>query len=97
VELGRHPSQPVVPVDRRSADDLVHPGRVGGTPNMPPNFQGIQLTGNGSGRIIDANPRLGGEFDYLWGPPGLPGTPGATYYRVPAQPNGDWYINVLFC
>jgi hypothetical protein len=67
------------------------------TPNMPPNFQGIQLTGNGSGRIIDANPRLGGEFDYLWGPPGSPGTPGATYYRVPAQPNGDWYLNLLFC
>jgi hypothetical protein len=67
------------------------------TPNMPPNFQGIQLTGNGEGRIIDANPRLGGPFQYMWGPPGSVGVPGATYHRVPAQPNGDWFINLEFC
>ena len=67
------------------------------TPNMPPHFQRIQLTGNGQGRIIDSNPSLGGEFQYMWGPPGSVGTPGVGYRSVPAQPNGYWYINLEFC
>jgi hypothetical protein len=68
------------------------------TPNMPPHFQTIQLTGNGSGRIIDANPRLGGEFQYMWVPNGSPGVPGASYYRVDANDgNGIWFINLEFC
>jgi hypothetical protein len=73
------------------------------TPNMPPNFQGITFDkgyfpgGVGSGKIVDANPSLGGPFDYMWGPPGSPGTPGYLYHRVPAQPDGDWFIELNFC
>jgi hypothetical protein len=67
------------------------------TPQTPPHFQRIEVTGNGEGRIIDSNPSLGGPFQYLWGPPGSVGVPSADYRTVPAQPNGYWYINLEFC
>jgi hypothetical protein len=78
------------------------------TPNMPPQFQGIVWdtdpsqfgtehypTGSGGkGRIIDANPHLGGPFQVWWGD-GSPRLPDAI--RVPAQPNGYWDITLEFC
>jgi hypothetical protein len=67
------------------------------TPQTPPHFQRIELTGNGEGRIIDSNPSLGGPFQYMWGPPGSVGVPSVSYRTVPAQPNGYWYINLEFC
>lgn len=67
------------------------------TPQTSPHFQRIETTGNGEGRIIDSNPSLGGPFQYMWGPPGSVGVPGASYRTVPAQPNGNWYINLEFC
>src|SRR6201987_1514168 len=67
------------------------------TPTMPPNFQGIQLTGDGEGRIIDANPSLGGPFQYLRGPPESVGVPGAPSHRVQDHPNGDCYITLESC
>lgn len=68
------------------------------TPNMPPRFQSIQLTGDGHGRIIDANPRLGGEFDYMKVPNGSPGVPGAQYFRVDANDgSGIYFIALDFC
>jgi hypothetical protein len=68
------------------------------TPNMPPSFQSITTDGQGNGHIIDANPRLGGEFNYMWGPNGSPGVPGAQYYRVDADDgNGIWFIALEFC
>jgi hypothetical protein len=68
------------------------------TPSMPPHFQSISVDGQGHGRIIDTNPSLGGPFNYLWGPNGSPGTPGAQYHMVPADDgNGIWYIDLQFC
>jgi hypothetical protein len=72
------------------------------TPNMTPHFQGIQLTkvgeGEGSGRIIDANPSLGGPFDYMKLPNGSPGTPGWQYQRVDANDgSGIYWILLNFC
>ena len=67
------------------------------TPNMPPSFQGIQLTGNGQGRIIDANPRLGGPFNYFHVPQGSPGVPGADYFRVDASDGSIYFIELEFC
>ncbi|ORW05813.1 hypothetical protein AWC14_01880 [Mycobacterium kyorinense] len=68
------------------------------TPNMVPSFQSITTDGHGHGRIIDANPSLGGPFNYLWGPNGSPGTPSAQYHVVPADDgNGIWYIDLQFC
>jgi hypothetical protein len=52
-------------------------------------------TGSGGrGRIVDANPSLGGPFQAWWGD-GSPGLPDAI--RVPAQPNGYWDITLAFC
>ena len=50
----------------------------------------------GSGRIIDADPALGGPFQVLWNlGPDTTGLPG--YRAVPAQPQGYWDINLEFC
>jgi hypothetical protein len=68
------------------------------TPSMPPSFQGITTDGHGNGRIIDANPSLGGPFDYMWGPNGSPGVPSFEYHVVNADDgNGIWYIKLDFC
>jgi hypothetical protein len=67
------------------------------TPNMPPHFQGIQLMGNGHGKIIDANPHLGGDFDYFHIPAGSPGVPGANFYRVDAADGSIYFIELNFC
>jgi hypothetical protein len=70
------------------------------TPHTPPNFQRIQWDagspygGGGTGRIIDANPALGGPFQVLWN---LGPNPPAGYRSVPAQPQGFWDINLEFC
>lgn len=72
----------------------------GCTPSTPPNFQRIQWDagfpygGGGTGRIIDANPGLGGPFQVLWN---LGPNPPAGYRSVPAQPQGYWDINLEFC
>jgi hypothetical protein len=72
----------------------------GCTPQTPPNFQriawdaGSPFGGGGTGRIIDANPSLGGPFQVLWN---LGPNPPAGYRSVPAQPNGYWDINLEFC
>jgi hypothetical protein len=78
------------------------------TPTLHPQFQRIEWdsypgqfgdehypTGaGGSGRIVDADPRLGGHFQAWWGlGPEAP----AGYRVVPAQPNGYWDINLEFC
>jgi hypothetical protein len=67
------------------------------TPNMPPHFQGIQLMGSGHGKIIDANPHLGGDFDYFHIPAGSPGVPGANYFRVDAADGSIYFIELNFC
>jgi hypothetical protein len=72
------------------------------TPNMPPSFQGIQLTsvgeGEGQGRIIDANPHLGGPFDYMKVPNGATGVPSFEYFRVDANDgSGIYFIKLDFC
>jgi hypothetical protein len=70
------------------------------TPQTPPHFQSIQWDGGGpyqlgSGRIIDANPSLGGPFQYGWnlGPDAQPG------WRSVRDPNGNgyWDVNFEFC
>jgi hypothetical protein len=71
----------------------------GCTPTTPPSFQSIAWdsppTGQGgSGRIVDANPALGGPFRALWNPGGGP-FPGARV--VPAQPQGYWDVVLEFC
>ena len=55
---------------------------------------GSPYGGGGTGRIIDANPHLGGPFQVLWnlGPNAPNG-----YRSVPAQPQGYWDINLEFC
>jgi hypothetical protein len=65
---------------------------------MPPSFQRIvwdNFTGGvGQGRIIDADPHLGGPFQVLWGlGPAAP----AGYRVMPAQPYGYWAIMLEFC
>lgn len=68
------------------------------TPSMTPHFQRITTDGKGHGTIVDSDTSLGGPFDYLWGPNGSPGTPGAQYRIVPADDgNGIWYIALNFC
>ena len=69
---------------------------------MTPHFQGIQLTkvgeGEGSGRIIDANPSLGGPFDYMKVPNGATGVPSFEYFRVDANDgSGIYFIKLDFC
>lgn len=70
------------------------------TPTLTPHFTGIEWTGVhtgnvGQGRIKDANPQLGGPFDYMWGL----GPQGPSGYRVVPDPggNGYWFINLQFC
>ena len=74
----------------------------GCTPTEPPRFQRIVWDNGGpggqggSGRIIDADPALGGPFQVLWNlGPDTSGLPG--YRAVPAQPQGYWDINLEFC
>ena len=70
------------------------------TPQMPPNFQGIQWApgapagGGGSGRIIDATPGLGGPFQVWWNPGP---NPPVGYRSVPADGYGYWDIDFEFC
>lgn len=77
----------------------------GCTPRTPPNFQRIQWDpgspygGGGTGRIIDANPSLGGPFTVYWN---LGPNPPAGARSVPAQtssgaPHGYWDITLEFC
>jgi hypothetical protein len=72
----------------------------GCTPSTPPSFQRIQWDpgspygGGGTGRIIDANPRLGGPFKVYWN---LGPNPPAGFRSVPAQPQGYWDIGLEFC
>jgi hypothetical protein len=69
------------------------------TPTEPPQFQRIAWDSppggqGGSGRIIDADPALGGPFQVYWNLGGGP-FPGARV--VPAQPQGYWDIVLEFC
>jgi len=75
------------------------------TPSMRPSFQRIQWDpgypygGGGTGRIIDANPGLGGPFTVYWN---LGPNPPAGARSVPAQaPNGSqhgyWDVTLQFC
>ena len=71
----------------------------GCTPKTPPNFQRIAWnsppTGQGgTGRIIDANPALGGPFEVWWNF-GTSAAPGARV--IPAQPQGYWDVTLEFC
>jgi hypothetical protein len=59
------------------------------TPTLQPNFRRIVWDGYhggnlGSGLIVDADPRLGGSFKYMWGLGS--DSPGVGYRVVPAQP-----------
>ena len=71
------------------------------TPRTPPNFQRIVWNGNyfngdyGTGRIIDANPSLGGPFTIMWSLG--PGHPLARSREVPSSQRGYWDINLEFC
>src|SRR6185312_13897122 len=72
----------------------------GCTPRTQPSFQRIAWdsapTGQGgAGRIIDANPSLGGPFHVYWNLGGGP-FPGAQGV-VPAQPQGYWDVVLEFC
>jgi hypothetical protein len=72
----------------------------GCTPSMTPSFQRVAWnsppTGQGgSGRIIDANPALGGDVQVYWNLGNGP-YPGAQKI-VPAQPQGYWDIVFEFC
>lgn len=77
----------------------------GCTPQTPPSFQGIQWDpgspygGGGTGRIVDADPHLGGPFKVYWD---LGSNPPAGSRQVPAQtstgvPHGYWDVNFEFC
>jgi len=70
------------------------------TPNLPPSFQGVRWTGahtggTGRGMIIDADPRLGGPFSYMWslGPTDLAGY----HTSKDIGGNGYWLIKFDFC
>jgi hypothetical protein len=70
------------------------------TPSMSPSFQRVAWdsppTGQGgTGRIVDANPALGGPVQVLWNLGNGP-YPGAQKI-VPAQPQGYWDIVFQFC
>jgi hypothetical protein len=70
------------------------------TPSMTPQFQRVVWdappTGQGgTGRIVDGNQGLGGQFKVSWSPDNSR-TPDAQKI-VPAQPQGYWDIAFEFC
>jgi hypothetical protein len=70
------------------------------TPSMTPQFQRVVWdsppTGQGgTGRIVDGNQSLGGQFNVSWSPNDSR-TPDAQKI-VPAQPQGYWDIAFEFC
>ncbi|HEY2501407.1 MAG TPA: hypothetical protein VGI68_08280 [Mycobacterium sp.] len=75
------------------------------TPSMPPSFQRIQWDagmpygGGGTGRIIDANPRLGGPFTVYWnlGPNPPAGARSVPAYTSSGAPHGYWDVTLEFC
>lgn len=73
----------------------------GCTPSEPANFQRVAWDAppggqGGSGRIIDANPALGGPVKVYWSLFKDTPVPGAQKI-VPAQPQGYWDIVFEFC
>ena len=73
----------------------------GCTPNMPPSFRRIAWdnggpTGQGgSGRIVDANPHLGGPFTAYWNIG--PSAPAGARVVPALGNNGYWDITLEFC
>lgn len=67
------------------------------TPNMHPQYMGVELEGNGKGRVLDATPGLGGEFEYFHLPAGSPGTPGYLYRRWDAPDGTIYFVQFDFC
>lgn len=73
----------------------------GCTPTEPANFQRVAWDAppggqGGTGRIIDANPNLGGPIKVYWSLFKDTPVPGAQKI-VPAQPQGYWDIVFEFC
>jgi hypothetical protein len=64
------------------------------TPSLAPSLQSIsweQFNGNyGKGRIVDADPRLGGSFQIGWD--NTNGSPAAGWRR-----SGQWDVELEFC
>jgi hypothetical protein len=69
-----------------------------GSPPMPKQLQSIQWSSFypasfGEGRIIDANPRLGGPFQVAWANPRVGPAKDFGAYRA----YGQWEVNLEFC
>jgi hypothetical protein len=69
-----------------------------GSPPMPMRLVGIQWdrfypASGGEGRIIDANPRLGGPFQVAWANPRVGPAKDFGAYRA----YGQWEVNLEFC
>jgi hypothetical protein len=69
-----------------------------GSPPMPMSLQSIQWdsfypASGGSGRIIDANPALGGPFQVAWWNPRV----GPAKDAPPFRAYGQWGVNLEFC
>jgi hypothetical protein len=69
-----------------------------GSPPMPMSLQSIQWdsftpASFGEGRIIDANPRLGGPFQVAWTNPRV----GPAKDAPPFRAYGQWGVNLEFC
>lgn len=70
----------------------------GCTPSMPPHLQSISWSrfypgSGGEGRIIDANPSLGGPFQAYWTNPRV----GPAVDSPPFRAYGQWGVNLEFC
>ena len=70
----------------------------GCTPTEPPQLRSIQWSrfvadSGGEGRIVDANPNLGGPFKVAWWNPRV----GPAQDTVPYRASGQWGVNLEFC
>jgi hypothetical protein len=84
--------------DAEAAVRAVYAEITCGSPPMPMHLVGIQWSrfapaSGGEGRIIDADPHLGGPFQVsYWNPKVGPAQPMRGY-----RPWGQWSVNLEFC
>lgn len=96
------PSAQAYDGDQASAEEAVtaiyNQVQRGCTPSMPPSLQSISWStfnpqSFGEGRIIDANPALGGPFQVAYWNPNV----GPAQNSPPFRGYGQWGVNLEFC